>query len=181
MTGIVLGDVGASEAVRRSTRLARVRWRLAIAVSAVGAVVGFLELFATGAGIDILARLGGALHLGFDTATGTVALGIVVMAGVLAVGSLTFTLAALRDAPQVVAFLGMTGYGAGLDRSREPWVGPRRLERWISIPMEIAIFIGDHRGRRRHAGPHLIAAVVSRRPARRAGRRRSRGDGRARG
>jgi hypothetical protein len=142
VTGIVLGDVGAGEAVRRSVRLARARWRLAFAVSAVGAVVGFIELFATGSGIDILARLGGALHLGFDSSAGTIALGIIVAAGVLAIGSLTFTLAALRDAPQVVAFLAMTGYGAGLDRSREPWVGPRRLDRWISIPMEIAIFIG---------------------------------------
>ncbi len=142
VTGIVLGDVGASESVRRSTRLARARWRLAIAVSAVGAVVGYLELFATGAGIDILARVGGALHLGFDSSGGTLALGVVVAAGVLAIGSLTFTLAALRDAPQVVAFVGMTGYGAGLDRSREPWTGPRRLERWISVPMEIGIFVG---------------------------------------
>jgi hypothetical protein len=142
VTGIVLGDVDAGEAVRRSARLARARWRLAIAVSAVGAVVGYLELFATGAGIDILARVGGALHLGFDSSAGTAALAIVVLVGVIAIGSLTFTLAALRDAPQVVAFVGMTGYGGGLDRSRGPSGGVRRLERWISIPMAISIAIG---------------------------------------
>ncbi len=142
VTGIVLGDVGASEAVRRSTRLARARWRLAIAVSAVGAVVGYLELFASGAGADILVRVGAAMHLGFDSAGANIALHIVAAAAIVAIGSLTFTLAALRDAPQVVAFVGMTGYGAGLDRAREPWAGPRRLERWISVPMGTAILVG---------------------------------------
>lgn len=162
ITGIVLGDVAASEAVRRSTLLARARWRLALAVTAVGAIAGYIELFATGAGVDVLARVGGMLHLGFDSSGGTIALNIVVLAGVLAIGSLTFTLAALRDAPQVVAFIGMTGYGAGLDLSRErpagevaapvealanPWdrgreLPVRRQERWISIPMVIAIIIG---------------------------------------
>ena len=141
VTGIVLGDVGAREAVRRSTILARARWRLAIVVSAVGAAIGYIELFATGAGVDILARVGGALHLGFDSSAGTLALVLVVLAGVLAIGSLTFTLAALHDAPQVVAFVGMTGYGGGLDRSREPFAGARRLGRWISIPMVISIVI----------------------------------------
>jgi hypothetical protein len=142
VTGIVLGDVGARESVRRSALLARARWRLAIAVSAVGAVAGYIELFATGAGMDILARVGGVLHLGFDSSVGTAVLVFVTLAGVLAVGSLTFTMAALRDAPQVVAFVGMTGYGAGLDRSREPSDGARRLERWISIPMAIGIAVG---------------------------------------
>lgn len=162
ITGVVLGDVTATEAVRRSTLLARARWRLALAVTAVGAVVGYIELFATGAGVDVLARVGGMLDLGFDSSGGTVALNIVVLAGVLAIGSLTFTLAALRGAPQVVAFIGMTGYGAGLDRSRElpagevavpvgvptnPWDRGRespvhRQERWISVPMAIAITIG---------------------------------------
>jgi hypothetical protein len=141
VTGIVLGDVGAGEAVRRSTRLARARWRLAIAVSSVGAVVAYIQLFASGAGVDILSRFGGALHLGFDSTTGTIALSLVVLTGVLAIGSLTFTLTALRDAPQIVAFVGMTAYGAGLDRSRRV-EGGRLSVRWISIPMAIAIVIG---------------------------------------
>ncbi len=141
VTGIVLGDVGAGEAVKRSTRLARARWRLAIAVSSVGAVVAYIQLFASGAGVDILTRFGGALHLGFDSTTGTIALSLVVLTGVLAIGSLTFTLTALRDAPQVVAFVGMTGYGAGLDRSRRV-EGALLPVRWISIPMAIAIVIG---------------------------------------
>lgn len=145
VTGIVLGDVGAGEAIRRSTRLARVRWRLAIAVSSVGAVVAYIQLFATGAGVDILARFGTMLHLGFDSSGGTIALSLIVLTGVLAIGSLTFTLTALRDAPQVVAFVGLTGYGAGLDRSRRTAGAPLRV-RWISIPMLIAIGIGVYVG-----------------------------------
>jgi hypothetical protein len=141
VTGIVLGDVGAGESVRRSTRLARARWRLAIAVSSVGAVVAYIQLFASGAGVDILTRFGDALHLGFDSTAGTIALSLVVLTGVLAIGSLTFTLTALRDAPQIVAFVGMTGYGAGLDRSRRV-EGARLPVRWVSIPMSIAIVIG---------------------------------------
>lgn len=141
VTGIVLGDVGAGEAVRRSTRLARARWRLAIAVSSVGAVMAYIQLFAVGSGVDILTRFGSMLHLGFDSPGGTIALTLVVMTGVLAIGSLTFTLAALLNAPQVVAFVGMTGYGAGLDRSRRTDGAPWHV-RWISIPMLIAIGLG---------------------------------------
>ena len=141
VTGIVLGDVGAGEAVRRSTRLARARWRLAIAVTSVGAIMAYIQLFATGAGVDILTRLGGMLHLGFDSSGGTIALSLVVLTGVLAVGSLTFTLTALRDSPQVVAFVGMTGYGAGLDRSRRSEGASGRV-RWVSVPMRVGIGIG---------------------------------------
>ena len=141
VTGIVLGDVGAGEAVRRSIRLARARWRLAIAVTSVGAVMAYIQLFAIGAGVDILTRFGSMLHLGLDSSGSTVALTLVVLTAVLAIGSLTFTLTALRDAPQVVAFVGMTGYGAGLDRSRRTDGMPWRV-RWISIPMLIGIGLG---------------------------------------
>ena len=41
----------------------------------------------------------------------------------------------------MVAFVGMTGYGAGLDRSRQV-EGALLPVRWISIPMAIAIVIG---------------------------------------
>jgi hypothetical protein len=110
-------------------------------VSSVGAIVAYIQLFATGAGVDILSRLGSMLHLGFDSSAGTIALSLVVLTGVLAIGSLTFTLTALRDSPQVVAFLGMTGYGAGLDRSRRTQEAPWHV-RWVSVPMRIGIGIG---------------------------------------
>jgi hypothetical protein len=91
--------------------------------------------------VDILSRFGSMLHLGFDSSGGTIALALVVLVGVLAVGSLTFTLTALRDAPQVVAFVGLTGFGAGLDQSRRKDGVPFSV-RWISIPMLIAIGLG---------------------------------------
>lgn len=143
VAGIVLGDVGAGEAVRRSTRLARVKWPLAIAVSSVSAVVAYLQLFAFGAGADILARIGSALDVGFGSGTGgTLMLAVVVMLGVLSLGSLTFTLAALIASPQVVAFLDLTGYSAGIERAREgSGRGPFRVE-WLTLPMAVVIGLG---------------------------------------
>jgi len=143
VAGIVLGDVGAGEAVRRSTRLARVKWPLAIAVSSVSAIVAYLQLFAFGAGADILARIGSVLDVGFGSGTsGTLLLAFVVMLGVLSLGSLTFTLAALIASPQVVAFLDLTGYSAGIERAREgSGRGPVRVE-WLTLPMAVVIGLG---------------------------------------
>jgi hypothetical protein len=142
VAGIVLGDVGVGESIRRSVRLARARWRLAVAVASVSAVVAYIQLFAIGAGVDILARVATFLHLGFDSGGGTFALAIVVLLGVLSLGSLTFTLSALIVAPQVVAFLGLTGYSAGIERSRDGSGSQPVRVRWISVPMAIAIVIG---------------------------------------
>jgi hypothetical protein len=142
-TGVVLGDVGASEAVRRSVRLARAKWRLAIAISSVGVVVAYIQLFALGAGIDILARVGGVLGVGFGSGvSGTVALIAVILLGILSVGSLVLTLAALIVAPQVVAFLGLTAYGAGIERAHEDAPAPPRRVPWVTVPMGIVIVVG---------------------------------------
>lgn len=143
VAGIVLGDVGGGEAVRRSLRLARVRWRLAVSVASISAVVAYIQLFAFSAGADILARIGSFLHVGFESGTsGTLALGAVVMLGVLSLGSLTFTLSALIVAPQVVAFLALTGYSAGIERSRQEQ-GDRQVKvRWMTIPMTIGVVVG---------------------------------------
>ena len=143
VAGIVLGDVGAGEAVRRSTRLARVKWPLAIAVSSISAIVAYLQLFAFGAGADILARIGIALDVGFGSGTsGTLMLVAVVMVGVLSLGSLTFTLAALIAAPQVVAFLDLTGYGAGIERARDGSPHEPIRVRWLTGPMTIVVALG---------------------------------------
>jgi hypothetical protein len=143
VAGIVLGDVGPGEAVRRSTRLARLKWPLAIAVSSVSAVVAYLQLFAFGAGADILARIGTALDVGFGSgAGGTAMLVVVVMLGVLSLGSLTFTLAALIAAPQTVAFLDLTGYFAGIERARDASGDEPLRIRWLTIPMTILIGLG---------------------------------------
>lgn len=143
VSGVVIGDVGAGEAVRRSTRLAKVSWRLAIMISAVSAVVAYIQLFALGAGADILARIGIALNIGYQSGTsGTLALAVILMLAVLSVGSLTFTLAALIAAPQVVAFLELTGYSAGVDRGREGSGEEPVRVRWLTIGMTILIGLG---------------------------------------
>ncbi len=142
-TGIVLGDVGAAEAVRRSVRLAKAKWRLAIVISSVGVVVAYIQLFALGAGVDVLSRVGTVLGVGFGSGVGgTLALTAVVLLGILSVGSLVLTLAALIVAPQVVAFLGLTAYGSGIERAHEGSPSPPLRVPWVTAPMAIVIVVG---------------------------------------
>ncbi len=139
LAGIVLGDVAAFESVRRSVRLARVRWRLAILASILGQVSQYVLVFGLGAGVDLLARVWQQLGLSLDSGSATILPAVVfVMVAVTAVGSLLFTVSALAVAPQVVAFLGLTHYGSGLDRARAGANVPHRV-RWLTIPMAIGI------------------------------------------
>jgi hypothetical protein len=144
-TGVVLGGVGAREAVRRSWRLAQARWRLAFLLAIVNAAVSYLASFAIGAGADILVRLGTALGLGGPVgALQVAALGLIVVLAIVSIGSLIMTIAALTVAPQVVAFLGLTGYSAGLDAGTvaNDTLGPARTVPLISRPMKIALAVG---------------------------------------
>jgi hypothetical protein len=118
LAGIVIGGVGPVETLKRSIRIARTRWRLAFLVAVTGTVVSLIQVFALGAGLDLAARLASALGLGLDgsavTATITV---VVVLGGIVALGSLLATVTAMIAAPQVVVFLRMTGYSAGRARA----------------------------------------------------------------
>jgi hypothetical protein len=118
--GIILGDVEPGQAVVRSVRLARARWRLAAVIALFATVFAWIEVLALGVGIDVLARLGETVHLGFDNGLTTTATLVVLLAGVAAGVSLLFTFGALIAAPQVVAFVGLTHFHAGLDRARDP-------------------------------------------------------------
>jgi hypothetical protein len=60
---------------------------------------------------------------------------VVAMFVVAAIGSLVFTVSALAVAPQVVAFVGLTGYGGGLDQARD--APTARPVRWLSAPMAV--------------------------------------------
>jgi hypothetical protein len=142
--GIVLGGVGARESVRRSWRLARARWRLALLIGIVNTAVTYVAGFAIGAGGDILIRLGTAFGLG--TTMGPVQ--IVVLAAILtlaivSIGSLIMTIGALTVGPQIVAFLGLTGYARGLDALNDPNnpSATPRVESLISWPMQLALVI----------------------------------------
>jgi hypothetical protein len=167
VAGVLLGEVGAVESVRRSMRLARSRWRAAFVVALFAAAVGYIQLFAFGAGGDILVRIGTTVGLGFESGSPTTFVTIsLILVGLMALGSLVVTISALTTAPEVVAFVALTGYTAGLDLAREtpagatdqvpaplpstpapaPAWGPPppspRGHRWVSIPMAVGIALG---------------------------------------
>jgi hypothetical protein len=142
--GIVLGAVGARESIRRSWRLARARWRLALLIGIVNTAVSYIAGFAVGAGGDILVRLGTVFGIGTAMGPPQVAvLAAIVALAIVSIGSLIMTIGALTAGPQVVAFLGLTGYSNGLDALSDP-DQPRTTppDRWlVSMPMVVALVI----------------------------------------
>jgi hypothetical protein len=140
LTGIVLGDAPVGIALRRSIAMARLRWRIAIVVAISETLAQTLLIFGVGAALDIVSRVADALGLGLEAGTPTTYVTLVVaMLVVVAVGSLVFTVSALAVAPQVVAFVGLTGYGGGLDLARDA-PGSRPV-RWLSIPMAVGAVV----------------------------------------
>lgn len=146
--GIVVGDVQALESIRRSIRLARARFRLAVVASLFSVVAQFLLVFAASAGVDLVLRglepFRGELET-LDTANagGFAVIAIGGSIALFAYWTLTFTVGALTAAPQVVAFLGLTGYSRGLDGAREAAEGEPARDRpaRISRPMAIGVIV----------------------------------------
>lgn len=118
--GIVLGDVGAVEAIRRSTWLAGLRWRLALMIALLPTVGQLLLVVALFAALGVL---GTAIDVGGgapDVSNGLdplVALAIYLFVAA-AVVSLFIAIAAVQAAPQVAGFYAMTLYSGGLDKAR---------------------------------------------------------------
>jgi hypothetical protein len=123
--GIVLGEVGAVEAISRSIRLVRLRKRLAVVVTLFGVLSQFIVLFGLSAGIDVLARLliGAGLVESFPAALVVP----VAAALVFALGTLWFLVEAIAAAPAVHAFAALTHYTRGLELGRARPVPGRRL------------------------------------------------------
>jgi len=147
-SGIVLGDVRAVESIRRSISLARARPSLAFTISLFAAATGYIQFFAVGSGLDLLARAGEGTGLGFTSGLPiALATTAVILLGVLAIGSLIVTVGAITAAPQVVAFVGLTWYAAGLERLRPGAVDARgfpitsRSVAWLSRPMTAGIVL----------------------------------------
>jgi hypothetical protein len=136
-TGIVLGDAGAIESLRRSMRLFRARPRIALVVTLFTLVSAAIQNFALSGGADLAYRVATFFHAG-EGAASLILPGILVLALIVAFGSLTFTIAAIVAAPQVAAFLGLTFYSAGLDRARSS-AGASPRVRWVSVPMAIVM------------------------------------------
>jgi hypothetical protein len=115
-TGIVVGDVNARKALRRSMTLVRARKLLALTVEVFAAVAQYLLVFGAGVGGDILARIVAPFDIG--TGSGPIAIAIIGVLGlmfIVAIGSLVFLVTAIGVAPQVIAFLALTRYTGGLD------------------------------------------------------------------
>jgi hypothetical protein len=136
--GVVLGDVGAAEAARRSIRLERARMRLAVLIAAVSAAIGVIQVFAFGSGGDLLFRIATALGLGFDRGTlPALATVVILLAAIAALGSLTFTVTAIASAPQVIGFISLTGYLDAVDRGSASSAGSGVA--WLSRTMLVGI------------------------------------------
>lgn len=145
LAGIVIGGVGPLETLRRSVRIARTRWRLAFLVAATGTVVSIVQAFALGAGLDLAVRVASAVGLRLDGSAATAAVtSVVVLGGLVALGSLVATVTAMIVAPQVVVFLRMTGYSSGLARSwpAPAGLGPTDKTRLVTRPMVALIAVG---------------------------------------
>ena len=142
-TWILLGQVGAREAVRRSWRLARSRPSLALVIAIVNVAFQTIALVALGSAAEILVRIADALGLDHATGLGVVPLGGLLALAIVATGSLVMTIAALTVGPQVVAFLRLTGTDAGLAALHDPdnpFATPR-IEPLVSRPMKVALMI----------------------------------------
>lgn len=138
--GIVLGDVGAIEALGRSVSLFRARPRTALVVVLFTLVTAAIQLFAVGAGLEVAIRVAEVFDVGPEQgAVGLVVPAVLVFGFIVAFGSLTFTIAAIVAAPQVAAFLGLTFYAKGLDRARAPDRARFGLLHWVGRPMALAM------------------------------------------
>lgn len=150
--GIVLGDVGPIEALRRSVRLFRARKVTAVLLALLPTAFGLLVLVAFESGLDLALRAIEAFGLGSDSGpAGLTILTILLVALVFAVGTLLLTAAGIIYAPQAVMFVGLTHATMGLDRVRpggdravEPpaWGTRRSPFRWLTRPMLVGFALG---------------------------------------
>ena len=140
-SGIILGEVGALEAIRRSVRLARSRPRLAIVVAMFGILSQFIVLFGVSTGGDVVLRIieGTGLAASFPPAL------VVPLAAALtfAFGTLLFLVEAIAAAPAVFAFEALTHYTRGLDDARRhPVEGDSIWTPWMTPGLLLGLVLG---------------------------------------
>jgi len=158
LAGVVLGDVGPIEALRRSFRVFGVRRGAAVLVVLFESVAFLLVVLGLDAGLGLVIRAFEAVGLRPEAGGIELVLTAVVAAAIVfASGTLLFTVYALTVAPQVVMFVGLTHATFGLDRVRsggrdDPHrrgSGASRF-RWFSNGMILAFVV---------AGAGLVFAV----------------------
>lgn len=128
---VVLGEVGAWDAIQRSFRLVLLRKRLALVITLFGVFSQFIVGFGLSIGADVVARVltGAGLVDSFPPAL------VVPIAAALvfALGTLTFLVEAIAAAPAVHAFAALTHYTHGLEVGRQQPVRGRRLwDPWVT-------------------------------------------------
>jgi hypothetical protein len=139
--GIVLGEVGAFEAIQRSMRLAFARKRLAVVVALFGILSQFIVLFGISIGADVVVRLldGTGVAEAFPPAL------VIPLAAALvfAFGTLLFLVEAITAAPAVYAFEALTHYTHGLQAGRDrPADGDTIFSPWLTPGLGVAAVVG---------------------------------------
>jgi hypothetical protein len=143
LAGIVLGDVPPFIAARRSLTVFSARKAAASLVAVFQTIAILLVLLGVSAGLDLALRVFDALGLGTDSGpAGLILIGIGIVVGVFALGTLIYTALAISLAPQVVMFVGLTRATFGLDHVRpgggsDPLIAraDKRRFRWLTRPM----------------------------------------------
>lgn len=133
LTAIVLGDLGAWAAIRRSIRLFRAGNFAALVVALFAWGAQLLTSYGLLAGLDLVLRAADLTSLfaasgGAATAVTAIVLVVLVFAG----GTLLFTVAAISHAPQVVMYLALTNAAPGLDAARVAAAQPGSRFSWLT-------------------------------------------------
>jgi hypothetical protein len=139
--GVVLGEVGVTDAIARSFRLARTRKRLAVVITLFSVFGQFIVVFGLGAGLDLVLRAveGSGLTLDFPS----VLVVPITAALVFALGTLTFLVEAIAAAPAVHAFEALTHYTRGLEIGRQqPVAGRRPWDPWFTRGLGVCAITG---------------------------------------
>jgi hypothetical protein len=142
LSAIVLGDLGAWAAVRRSIGLFRAGNLAALVVALFAWSAQLLTTFGVVAGLSLVLRATDltSLFASSDTVASVVT-AIVIVVLVFAVGTLLFTVAAISHAPQVLMYLALTGEAPGLDAARAPRSEGGRRFRWLTRPYLVLVIL----------------------------------------
>jgi hypothetical protein len=138
--GVVVGEVGALEGIRRSWRLFRARPRLAVVVTVFSLVTQFVLLFAFSAGTDVAVRVLDVLGIGGDIPLVAAVAAAIVM--VFGLGTLLFLAEAIAATPAVHAFVALTYYTHGLEAGRRPEDEARGRRAWLTRPLIVGVLVG---------------------------------------
>jgi hypothetical protein len=129
--GIILGEAGVAEALRRSIRLAWARKLLAVVVTLFSVLAGLVLQFGISVAAETVVRVlsGAGLADNFPAAL------VVPLAAALvfAYGTLVFLTEAIAAAPAVHAFVALTHYTGGLERGRREPLPVRHVwDPWLT-------------------------------------------------